>query len=117
MIQFQPDISWTLAFLFAGVIICLLGFVGYITLKASLSSNRKLLRISLNAVLSILLIGLILQPVWEVSRRTEPTLVFPKEMKKAEIRFWKDSLGIEKGYTIDQLKPEAFPVYLVKNRI
>ena len=115
MIQFQPDISWTLALLFAGVILCLQGYLSFKTWNTSLSANRKLLRITLNAVLGILLIGLIFQPVWEVSKRTEPTLVFPKEMEKAEIRFWKDSLGIENESTVDQLKPEANPVFLIGN--
>lgn len=113
MIQFQPDISWIWAFLLAGVILCLLGFLGFKTWNTSLSANRKLLRISLNAVLSLFLIGLIFQPVWEVSKTTEPTLVFPKQMKKERIQFWKDSLGIQKTARIDQLKPESNPVYLV----
>lgn len=113
MIQFQPDISWIWAFLLAGVILCLLGFLGFKTWNTSLSSSRKLLRISLNAILSLFLIGLIFQPVWEVSNTTEPTLVFPKEMEKERIQFWKDSLGIQKSARIDQLKPEANPVYLV----
>ena len=113
MIQFQPDISWIYAFLLAGLILCLLGFVGFKTLNSSLSLNRKLLRISLNALLSMFLIGLIFQPVWEVTKPTEATLVFPKEMEKDRIQFWKDSLGIQKSARIDQLKPEANPVYLI----
>ncbi|MDI1323380.1 MAG: hypothetical protein PSV36_11570 [Algoriphagus sp.] len=113
MIQFQPDISWIYAFLLSGLILCLLGFVGFKTWNSNLSANRKLLRISLNAVLSLFLIGLIFQPVWEVTKATEPTLVFPKEMKKDRIQFWKDSLGIQKAGRIDQLKPESNPVYLV----
>ncbi len=115
MIQFQPDISWIWAFLFAGVILCMLVYLSFMTWNLGLSTNRKLLRITLNAVLSLLLIGLIFQPVWEVSKTTEPTLVFQKEMEKAQIRFWKDSLGIENESSIDQLKPEANPVYLVGN--
>ena len=113
MIQFQPDISWIYAFLLAGLILCLLGFVGYKTWNSSLSSNRKLLRISLNAVLSLFLIGLIFQPVWEVTVATESTLIFPKDMEKGRIQFWKDSLGIEKAGRIDQLRPESTPIYLV----
>lgn len=113
MIQFQPDISWIYAFLLAGLMLCLLGFVGFKTWNSSLSINRKLIRITLNAVLSIFLIGLIFQPVWEVTKATEATLVFPKEMKKVRIQFWKDSLGIQKTARIDQLKPEANPVYLI----
>ncbi len=113
MIQFLPDISWIWAFLLSGVILCLLGFVGYKTWNSNLSSNRKLLRISLNAVLSLFLIGLIFQPVWEVTIAIEATLVFPKEMEKGRIQFWKDSLGIEKAGRIDQLRPESNPVYLV----
>jgi hypothetical protein len=115
MIQFQPDISWIWAFLFAGVILCLLGYLSFKTWNTSLSTNRKLLRITLNAVLSLLLIGLIFQPVWEVSKTTVPSLVFPKGMEKAQIQFWKDSLGIENSGEIDQLKPGANPVYLVGN--
>ncbi len=115
MIQFQPDISWIWAFLFAGVILCLLGYLSFKAWNTSLSTNRKLLRITLNEVLSFLLIGLIFQPVWEVSKTTVPSLVFPKGMEKAQIQFWKDSLGIENSGEIDQLKPEANPVYLVGN--
>lgn len=113
MIQFQPDISWIYAFLLAGLILCLLGFVGFKTWNVNLSPNRKLLRIFLNAVLSIFLIGVIFQPVWEATKTTEPTLVFPKEMKKERIQFWKDSLGIQKAARIDQLKTESNPVYLI----
>ena len=113
MIQFQPEISWIWAYLLAGVILFLLGYVGFKTWQTSLSTNRKLIRISLNGVLSLLLIGLIFQPLWEVTKSTEPTLVFPKEMEKKRIQFWKDSLGIEKAETIDLLKPESNPVYLV----
>jgi hypothetical protein len=113
MIQFQTDISWIWAFLLAGFILCFLGFVGFKTSIANLSTNRKLLRISLNAVLSSLLLGLIFQPVWEVTKATDATLVFQKEMEKERIQFWKDSLGIQNAARIDQLKPESNPVYLI----
>ncbi len=113
MIPFQPEISWTLALFLAGIILFLLGYVGYKTWKTSLSTNRKLLRICLNTVLSFFLIALIFQPFWDVTKTTEATLVFPKEMKKERIQFWKDSLGIEKARTIDQLETESNPIYLV----
>ena len=113
MIQFEPLMSLTWAWLFALAVCIILAIQIYWILTHELKSSTKAIRISLNTLFGIILIGYIFQPVWSTDSSKEAVLVYSKSVSRDKIRFWKDSLDIRKSLEIRNYKREGNPVYLL----
>ncbi len=113
MMHFEPVIPVFLAYTLAGLI-CFLLFYQLVEIKkTAVSRRRKLLRLLLNTLLSLALIGMITQPSWEQVVMFKKKLVVPGNFSRDDIRFWKDSLEIQKHSSIDAVVPEDNPLILV----
>ncbi|WP_439489794.1 hypothetical protein [Algoriphagus sp.] len=113
MIQFEPLISWTWAWLFAGAIMVIFGFQLSWILKSNHKGWRKTVKISLNALFVLVLITYLVQPVWKSNQPAEAVVVHSASISKEKLRYWKDSLGIKKTETIADYNRHGNPVYLL----
>lgn len=113
MIQFEPLISGNWSWLFAGMMVLILSFQLVWVLKSSLSLGRKTARITLNALLALVLIAYVFQPFWRSSKPEQGVLVYSSDVVKEDISFWKDSLNIKKAIAIHKYTGEGNPIYLL----
>ncbi|REG88224.1 hypothetical protein, partial [Algoriphagus antarcticus] len=113
MIQFEPLISSVWAWLFAAAIVVILGFQLFWIQKSNLKVTRKAIRIVLNALLSLVFIGYVFQPVWKSTKPEQAILLYSSSSEKSKVRFWKDSLNVIKARDITKYKGEGNPVYLL----
>ncbi|WP_192350748.1 hypothetical protein [Algoriphagus sp. Y33] len=113
MIQFEPLISWTWAWVFAGAIMVIFGFQLFWTLKSKHKGWRKAVKVSLNALFAFVLIAYLVQPVWKSDQPAEAVVVHSVSISKDKIRYWKDSLGIKKTVAIADYGGQGNPVYLL----
>ncbi|SFB00888.1 hypothetical protein [Algoriphagus aquimarinus] len=113
MIHFEPLISGTWSWLFAAAIILILGVQLFWILNADLKTSRKVIKIALNALFSLLLLGYLLQPIWTSSKPEEAVLIHSTASTKEKVRFWKDSLSVKKSVDIRKFQGEGNPVYLL----
>ncbi|WP_339863678.1 hypothetical protein [uncultured Algoriphagus sp.] len=113
MIQFEPLISWTWAWLFASAIILILGVQLFWISKSDLNASRKAIKIALNGLFCLVLIAYVFQPLWSSHRAEEAILLHSAESAKDKIRYWKDSLRVKKSVAINNYKAEGNPVYLL----
>jgi len=113
MIHFEPLISWTWTWLFAAAILIILGFQLFWILKSDLKAGRKAIKIALNALFSLVLIGYLFQPIWTWIGQDDAVLVHSSSSTKEKIRFWKDSLSVKKSVDVKKYQGEGNPVYLL----
>ncbi|PZX55594.1 hypothetical protein [Algoriphagus chordae] len=113
MIQIEPLISWTWTWLFAIAIILILGVQLFWILQAELKASRKVIKIALNTLFSIVLLAYLLQLTWTSDRPEEAVLLHSSSSTKEKVRFWKDSLGIKKSVDIKNYQGEGNPLYLL----
>ncbi|WP_339752437.1 hypothetical protein [Algoriphagus aquimarinus] len=113
MIHFEPLISGTWTWLFAAAIILILGVQLFWILNADLKTSRKVIKIALNALFSLILFGYLLQPIWTSSKPEEAVLIHSTGTTKEKVRFWKDSLSVKKSVDIRKFQGEGNPVYLL----
>ncbi|WP_339700659.1 hypothetical protein [Algoriphagus aquimarinus] len=72
-----------------------------------------MVKLALNALFCIVLLGYLLQPAWISEGPEEAILIHSSASKKDEIRFWKDSLSVKKSVDIRKYQGEGNPVYLL----
>ncbi|MEB2777936.1 hypothetical protein SYJ56_21660 [Algoriphagus sp. D3-2-R+10] len=113
MIQFEPLISWTWAWLFVGAIIVIFCFQLLWILKSNHKAWRKAVKISLNVLFALVLITYMFQPIWISNRPAEAVLVHSAAITKDKLRYWKDSLEIKKSVAITDYKSLGNPIYLL----
>ncbi len=112
MIHFEPLISWIWAWIFAVVILVILGFQFFWIQKSNLKTSRKALKIGLNALLTLLLIGYVFQPVWMSTNPEQAVLVYSASTERSRVNLLRDSLDLKKSFDIANYKGEGNPVYL-----
>lgn len=112
MIHFEPLISWIWAWIFAVVILLILGFQLFWIQKSNLKTSRNALKIGLNALLTLLLIGYVFQPVWMSTNPEQAVLVYSASTEKSRVNLLRDSLDLKKTFDIANYKGEGNPVYL-----
>ncbi len=113
MIHFEPMISSVWAWLFALAILVILGFQILWVQQSNLKVARKAIRIVLNALLSLVLIGYVFQPIWKSTKPEQTVLIHALSTEKSTVNFWKDSLHVKKALDISNYKGEGNPVYLL----
>ena len=113
MIQFEPLIPWTWAWLFALTVGVVLGVQIFWIFNAELKSARKAIKIGLNALFCMVLIGYVFQPVWSTDSPKEAILVYSNSINRDEMRFWKDSLDIKKAVEIRKYQGKGNALYLL----
>lgn len=113
MIQFEPLISWTWAYIFAFLILGLLSVQIYWIQKSADSTLKKRIKTVLNTLFFVSLVAFIFQP--KVGYRNSETgiLVYSADVSREQIRYWKDSLNLKKDLRIALYRGEPGPVYLL----
>ena len=100
MISFQLDWADWLSWLPVAVLIILLaGQVWLVWRNESLSVQRKAIRLVLNGLLWLLLVGYVLQPTWTGTTRSTHTLLVGREVPGEVSRRVSDSLNIREVST------------------
>lgn len=113
MIHFEPLLSWNWAWLFALGIVVILAFQVFWIQNSNLKPSRKGIKISLNVLLSLLLMGYIFQPSWRSNNPEQAVLVYSASTDKSTINYFRDSLDLKKSFDISKYKGEGNPVYLL----
>ncbi|WP_425638012.1 hypothetical protein ACPUEN_01190 [Algoriphagus yeomjeoni] len=113
MIHFEPILSWNWAWLFAVAILAILVAQLFWIQKSNLKPSRKGIRIGLNALLPLLVIGYIFQPTWKSTSSEQAVLVYSASTKKSLINKFRDSLDLKKSFEIAKYRGEGNPVYLL----
>ncbi|MCU0399434.1 MAG: hypothetical protein MUE75_00280 [Algoriphagus sp.] len=113
MIEFAPMVTWPILF----GILFLAALSGVIPVffhwKNGASAPKIWIKSGLLA-LFLLFFGLfLLQPNRVLREKEEAILVFSEEVNQEQIRFWQDSLKIEKAVSIENFQPEGRQVFLL----
>jgi hypothetical protein len=100
MMEFEPIVSPIFVWIFGIVILVLIGLIVFRIQKGNFSPRRKVLKQVLNSLFLLALFFFIVNPVWEISRNSDPVLIISKDLEKVVLDFWKDSLGVRKVISI-----------------
>jgi hypothetical protein len=113
MMEFEPIVSPIFVWIFGVVILVLIGILVFRIQKGNFSPRRKVLKQLLNSLFLFALFFLIVNPVWEIARNSDPVLIISEDLGKAALDFWKDSLGVRKVISISDYNPNSDFVILL----
>jgi hypothetical protein len=113
MMEFEPIVSPIFVWIFGVVILVLIGILVFRIQKGNFSPRRKVLKQLLNSLFLLALFFLIVNPVWEIARNSDPVLIISEDLGKAALDFWKDSLGVRKVISISDYNPNSDFVILL----
>jgi hypothetical protein len=113
MMEFEPIVSPVFVWIFGVVILVLIGLLVFRIQKANFSPRRKVLKQLLNSLFLLGLLFFIVNPVWEIARNSDPVLIISKDLEKAVLDFWKDSLGVRKVISISDFNANSDSVILL----
>ncbi|RIV18795.1 hypothetical protein DYU11_27630 [Fibrisoma montanum] len=109
-INWSDPVNW---FILSGLA-ALLGMQVWLVLRNSqLSAGRKRVRLALNGLLWLVLLGYVVQPVWRESARTTHALIVGEEVPSTFSRQVQDSLGVRRRFTAGTFKGEFDSVTLL----
>ncbi|GAA4470867.1 hypothetical protein GCM10023189_60330 [Nibrella saemangeumensis] len=107
----NPNLNWsepTTILILLVLVALLLMQIWLIVRNRTIGSGRKGVRLALNLVLWLLLVGFVVQPRWKVNSGTTHTLIAGDDVPDAYLRQLKDSLSIQETYSPDDVKTGEF---------
>ncbi len=112
MMIFEPGLNWNLIAVIVLLIIALWIFQSMVIFKAGLSKGRKSTRFGLITFLTIVLIGLLLQPTWTIENSEDSVLIFPAGTNELKLSDLKDSLNVTEAIAIEEYRGDALHIFL-----
>ncbi|CCH51439.1 hypothetical protein BN8_00363 [Fibrisoma limi BUZ 3] len=109
-INWSDPANW---FILPGLVALLGMQVWLVVRNPHLSAGRKRIRLALNGLLWLVLLGYVVQPVWRESARTTHALIVGEEVPSAVGRRVQDSLGIRRRFTPGTFKGQFDSVTLL----
>ncbi len=87
--------------------------IGLLVRAKALSPGRRVTRLGMNALLFMLIVAYVGQPIWTIDRPAKHVLLVGDEVPGALARQMQDSLGLSKRFTASNFKPRYDSVTLL----
>lgn len=113
MINFEPLISGTVASLIGVILLMILAWQIYGIATSSNSKKRKAIQVFLHVLFTFSVLGFILQPVLQFVEPEKAVLIYSDSMSREKVRFWRDSLQVNKAQRMEKFDGIGNPVYLL----
>nr|WP_293838321.1 hypothetical protein [uncultured Arsenicibacter sp.] len=114
------NLNWSepTSWIIGGLLLILLGIqVGLLLRNTTLTTGRKLVRLSLNVLLWLIVAGYIWQPRWRVTVDSKQAIVAAGNVPRDYINRLKDSLKIAESFHADDFKGQFETVTLVGQQV